>query len=498
MSTSPNRLEGWLRLPLLGLGLSAVMAPATAQTGFDSFVSVHTAALPLPPDSYRSFEPSLAVDPMNPNRVFVGASRRQTGPFRNRDYFWYSDDGARTWRAPEFLMEFAYSGVIDGGGDPVVAAGLSGDFIATTLGTNVFSSVGTRVRGSGLILGRWAGPDATLTHVAEIVLYEVPSPDAEDRPTFSELRELDVGDPSIETRPTVRRASVIPEDVFVDKEWLTVDRSNGPRRGWIYVVWENKIGTPGPAMLAISPDGGRSWETGLLEIVPPQREPRMMQLVSRPSGVLDVVWIDYSRRGLAHTSSSDGGATWTDPLVIRRISGIDFGSGPQYLDRPSLAATADGGLVVCGVEFPNWGSRSNAGLPRETVYCVASPDGQSWHQPVRLDPDSSSTTRLAIPVVAASQRALWVMAYRMDESTTQVVLYRSDDAGSTWEEAAVLTERAFGSDGIRSLVGRADADVGDYMGMAAAGHRLYVAFILPRTDDPGGELNVYVSRLELR
>ena len=179
-----------------------------------------------------------------------------------------------------------------------------------------------------------------------------------------------------------------------------------------------------------------------------------VQLAVRPNGTLDAVWRQAPKHRIVHASSSDGGATFSKVAPIADEE--EKGTG----ELPSLTATAKNALLVA------WATRGNV------FVAVHSSDKWSAARPLggRL-PDG---VRLTHPAVAATADALWVMAYLTEPSLARVrvVLYRSADGGTNWEEHATLATR-------KRVKGERWMAPGDYVGLAAAKGKVYAAYVLP-------------------
>lgn len=106
--------------------------------------------------------------------------------------------------------------------------------------------------------------------------------------------------------------------------WVDVDRSSGPRRGWVYLL--SSVDPPGADPLDVhfsrSSDGGQTWS-------PAQRLNSVTTgwqwfgtMAVGPNGRIDVVWNDTRNAGggvqseLFHTYSTDGGQTWAADQAI--------------------------------------------------------------------------------------------------------------------------------------------------------------------------------------
>lgn len=196
-----------------------------------------------------------------------------------------------------------------------------------------------------------------------------------------------------------------------------------------------------------------------------------VQLAVRADGTLDAVWRAAEANRIVHASSRDGGATFSKPEPIS--ADRERGAG-QF---PSLTGAADGRLLAA------WGHRG------EVFSAVWSSGKWSAAQPLAKKlPDGD---RLTHPAVAATASALWVLAYRHERTPARVrvVLYRSTDHGAGWEEYSTLaTREPTGGKGVMSP--------GDYIGLTAAGNRVYAAYVLPGEGGDGPGPRLYVSSLD--
>jgi len=141
-------------------------------------------------------EPSIAVDPTDPDSIVIGWRQFDSvrSNFRQSGYG-YSSDGGRHWTFPGSLWPGRF------GSDPVLVADADGVFYYSAIGDDV---PGVRLFKSANGGVNWEGP---LQIAAE----------------------------------------------FIDKQWLAVDVTDGPGRGHLYMTWSN--GTN----FTRSTDGGLSW-----------------------------------------------------------------------------------------------------------------------------------------------------------------------------------------------------------------------------------------------
>jgi hypothetical protein len=466
----------------------------------DSVSAIVTTALPAPDSSgYRHFEPTIAVDRDRSERVFLVTTQQVSGGvFTSRAVAWLSTDSGRTWTSPRPFVADLFPRPLHAGGDPVAVAGPDGDFYAVSL-TALQARLGDSVvRQNGVLVGRWDRDSQGFVQFGEPVLYE-------RRRRVGAADSLPDWSVAFPAEQSLRRAIPLRESSGTDKEWAAVDRSAGVRRGAVYVAWnQTGVGPEGHSRLRLarSVDRGATFHTLPPLPVEDQIGTHAVQLGVDGRGAIRGFWVDAARKGVVHAQSTDGGITFTEPVVVRPMKPFVVPAfGHVYADLLNSAVAPFGQqAAVCGRTMPEGEvtERELRAIPfLERAWCATSADGQVWQQgPV--DPGLSPGERLALPAVAVTERAFWVLAYRSDSAATRVVVYRQLQGGGPWTEVATLARRAFGSRAMRTGVGEGTIDVGDYIGISAASNRLYATYILPETDDPRSTLVLYVARLELR
>jgi hypothetical protein len=161
---------------------------------------------------------------------------------------------------------------------------------------------------------------------------------------------------------------------------LGVDRSTGPRRGWVYAVWTDRNGTAtDPDCVGVasdsnsnvyfsrSTDGGATWSAPqIIHSNPPKTDQFNQWMDVDPfDGTIHVMYYDTRDdpgRKKAHVyyiASRDGGTTWVDESRVttaptdETVAGADTGN--QYGDYNGLAAYR-------GVAYPVWTDR-RPGVP---------------------------------------------------------------------------------------------------------------------------------------
>jgi len=154
-----------------------------------------------------------------------------------------------------------------------------------------------------------------------------------------------------------------------------------------------------------------------------------------PGGRLAAAWISSAKRHgaskIAYAFSSDGGATWTTPLVA------DAGAAADSWD-PALAADAHGGFHLA------WGGgrRGPDGRERGIFVASAAPGATSFGPPVRVSAPASK--KFDKPTIAVTRRGTLLVTYDLSDGRGSAVAARSDDGGATWTRAPIPPARKRG------------------------------------------------------
>ncbi len=330
-------------------------------------------------------EPSIAVNPLNPNEVVIGWRQFDSVASNFRQAGWaYSHDRGQTWTFPGSIESGLFRS------DPVLNVSPEGVFYYYSLNSNlecdmfrsydggvtwgprIFAFGGdkawmtvdhTNGPGRGNVYTSWSfiggccGINIFTRSVDNGLTYIVPI----QLPLGPRHGQLDVGPNGelyISGRASDNNAEVIKSsnaqnsletpvfEVFttpfiggdtssggvnpaglLGQMNISVDRSNGPTHGYVYIL--GSVDPPGPdpldVMFARSTDGGLNWD-------PPVRvnddalSTNAFQwfgtMSVAPNGRIDVVFNDTrefpddSRSELYYATSSDGGVTWAENIPV--------------------------------------------------------------------------------------------------------------------------------------------------------------------------------------
>ena len=293
----------------------------------------------------------------------------------------------------------------------------------------------------------------------------------------------------------VRQVRVdVPKDGRLsDKPMLAVDQTDGRFAGNLYVAF-TECGRPIPCLpgkweikIARSTDQARSFSDPITLSPPGDGMYSFADLAVGPDGAVYVTYRSFlAPFDVYVTKSTDGGETFTDPVVVETIAPFD---SAQYIseagrDQQDLQRNFDGGApegscgdgpFACpsGFNFPVWRTfptiaADDAGvhlawsaeLPngQGKVFVRNSPDGLTWTEP-SFPIDSVPTGHQFYPDMASADGTLSVMFYdsRTDAAyspdrppgntatgtnsglSLDAYVASSTDGGVTWQERRLTT-----------------------------------------------------------
>lgn len=336
-------------------------------------------------------EPSIAVDPNNPNKMVIGWRQFNTvsSNFRQAGYG-YTTNGGQTWTFP---------GVIEPGvfrSDPVLDYDMDGNFYYNSL-TN--------------------------------------TPDFQCKVFKSSTG-----------------GSSWNNGVFAqggDKQWMTIDKTGGMGNGHIYAYWTSYYSVCYPDFFTRSTDAGASFPN--CTSIP--NEPSWGTLSIGPNGELYVGGTDgYSPDFLVAKSSNAQNpsqtVTWDYYTVVNLDGSITGWGGPNpegLLGQTWIAVDTSGGpyngfvYLLCSVD------RNSVSDPLDVMFARSTNGGITWSSPVRIndDPGFSAWQWFGTMSVAPNGRidVVWLDT-RDNPGTYLSALYysKSTDGGVTWSANQRLSE----------------------------------------------------------
>lgn len=386
-------------------------------------------------------EPSVAVNPRNPQQVVVA--------FQNQASIAYSTDAGAHWQRAQGTSSRRYRV----SGDVSAAYDNKGHAILCYM---AFDKLGT--------YSYWAH-DSSRNGVFI-------------RRSLDGGRTWEKNDIAILQHPTK------PGVPWEDKPYIVADDSHGPYAGNLYVGWTRWTLTNSLILFSRSMDGGKTWSKPA-EI---DRHPGLprddngalegFDGAVGPDSALYVVWTEG--RHIVLTISRDGGRSFDSPRNIIdtapaffQVTGVSRSNG-----FPQIALDPRGGKL-----YITWSDYRNGDVD---VFCSNSSDhGKAWSPAVRVnsdplhDGDDQFFQWLAVDPVTGALNVMFYDRRGDPQNKKQIVtLARSVDGGRSFKNYA-WTVKPFDAQGVF---------MGDYTGLAAYNGRVYGAWTMkPAVPDPPGE-----------
>jgi hypothetical protein len=392
----------------------------------DLLPAPHVQIIPLTPTPGFFTEPSIAVNPNNPQQVVA--------VFQDNAHAAYSEDQGRTWQvvdvAPKtFRVSGDVSTTFDNQGRAFVC------YIA-------FDKLGT--------FNYWA-------HGAT-------------RNGIFVRRSMDGGKTWEPDHHAVAEQPTAPGIPFEDKPYIVADTNPKSRfAGNLYVGWTRWRLTDSQMVISRSTDAGKTWSQPI-EIDAHPGLPRDdngaaegFDGVVTPDGTLYVVWSQDNE--LMFTSSRDGGKTFSRARAIVHTAPIMFAMDAMERANgfPQIAVDPKSKRL-----YLTWSDYRNGDI--DVFISTSDNAGKHWSQPVRVnnDPIHDGADQffqwLAVDPVDGSANVVFYDRRGDPTNTTQTVtLARSTDNGASFQNYAWTTD-PFNASGVF---------FGDYIGIAAYGSRVY-------------------------
>jgi hypothetical protein len=438
-----RKLFGWWILAIVsagGLGSNLTAATVSMSYGISYQVNVAAAGQNIAGDAAN--EPSICVDPTNPNRMAVGWRQFDTtnSNFRQSGVA-FTTNGGLNWRFP---------GNVDAGtfrSDPVLASDANGVFY-------------------------YLGITNASTFACDL------------------LRSTNGG----ATWQPVGSA------LGGDKEWMAIDTTSGPGRGNLYQVWSPyyNVYSNQNRMFTRSTDGGNSWMTA----IGLPHSPYWSTIAIGPNGEVYNFGTAIDIEPFWINRSSDATNRFATPTIdvstlvdlggppISGLAGINPGGllGQAWVAVDCSTGPTRGNVyALCSVT-------NDPGNLVNVMFSRSTDGGRTWSVPLRIN-DDSPTQKAAhwfgTLSVAPNGRidVCWNdTRHSANNSLSELYYSWSDDGGLTW-----ALNRPLSPPFNHSLGYPQQNKMGDYIGMVSLIEGACIAY----TATFNGEQDIYFVRAEL-
>ncbi len=333
-------------------------------------------------------EPSIAIDPTNPDRIVIGWRQfdNVASNFRQAGYG-YSLDGG---------LAFTFPGVLDPGNfrsDPVLDFDANGNFYYNSL-RGTFDCDVYKITDGGVV---WEAPV----------------------PAFGG-----------------------------DKQWMRIDRTSGPSSGHNYSYWNASFTTCAPGSFTRSTDDSNSFEP--CEVV--DNNPFWGTLAVDGTGDLYLVGRTGTGMVVVKsTNAKDPGQTvdW-DFVSAVDLDGIVYAGadvnpqglvGQAWVDVDVSEGASDGNVYVLASVF-----RFSVSDPADVMFTKSTDGGLNFSTPVRVNIDTGTNSFQWMAVMSVAPNGRIDVAY-LDTSTaptgtvdSRLIYTWSDDEGDTWNDYEVISD----------------------------------------------------------
>lgn len=412
------------RIWLVTAVLIATVIPSAS--GQSLAVAPNVRVIDLTPKAGFFTEPSVAVNPHNPQQVVAA--------YQDNAHIAYSVDAGKHWQTAAGIAPPGYRV----SGDVSVTYDHHGHAVICYM---AFDRLGT--------FNYWAHDSS--------------------RNGLFIRRSLDGGETWESEDIAIIKHPTEPGIPWDDKPYIVADDSQGSYAGTLYVGWTRWTLSDSEILLSRSTDDGKTWSPPV-EIDTHRGLPRDdngavegFSGVVGPDGTLYAVWADSDH--IVLTSSRDGGRTFEPPRNIIAVAPVMF-----HIQGTSRA----NGFPVIAIDprtgrlYLAWSDYRNGDVD---VFCSTSSDGgHTWAEALRVnsDPlhDGADQFFQWLAVDPATGEANLIFYDRRGDPGNKraiVVLARSADGGESFVNYA-WTEQAFDP---------GEVFLGDYTGIAALGGRVY-------------------------
>jgi BNR repeat-like domain len=469
------------------------VSPLTLVSGPSPFASCSIAGQPGTNFLNSEVEPWVEVNPTNPNNIIAAwqQDRWSNGGARGL-LTGVSHDGGQSWTTTFPHFSTCAGGTAANGGnyerasDPWVTFAPNGDAYQISLSVNFVNDPATAILVS---------------------------------------KSTDAGDTWTEPITLIRDPIGVAPFLFNDKESITADPTNANR---VYAVWDrtrfpsdqanfnaqHAFSFRGDIVFTRTLDAGNTWEPAHTIFEPRKNQATIgHQIVVQPDGNLFDFFILFQGSGnnapgasLAYITSTDHGATWSDPILIRKIRFIG-----AFDPDTGLPIRAEGFVPEVAVDRTNgnlyvtWQDTMFAGVD-QIAFTMSDDDGATWSDPVKVSqtPASSDVAneQAWVPAVDVADDGTIAVTYydfRNNDQETGVPTdhwlvhcHAACDVATNWGNEVRLTASSFDIEQAPFARGPNGFFLGEYEGLSNIGNAFVPLFTIVNNGDTANRTDIVV------
>jgi hypothetical protein len=338
-------------------------------------------------------------------------------------------------------------------------------------------------------------------------------------------RSTDGGDTWSEPTTLVRDPAGVAPFLFNDKESITADPTNS---NFAYAVWDrtrfpsdnanfnaqHAFSFRGDIVFSRTTNGGNSWEPARALFQPLKNQATIgNQIVVQPDGDLFDFFTFFQGSGnnppgakLAYITSTNHGATWSDPIVIRKIRFIG-----AFDPDTGLPIRAEGFVPEVAVDRTNgnlyvtWQDTMFAGVD-QIAFTMSDDDGATWSDPVKVSQTPSSSDvaneQAWVPAVhVADDGTIGVTYYDFRNNNTNpgvptdhwmVHCHSACDVTANWGSEVRLTNTSFDIEQAPFARGPNGFFLGEYEGLSNIGNTFLPLFVVVNNGNTTNRTDIVV------
>ncbi|MCH2225259.1 MAG: T9SS type A sorting domain-containing protein [Crocinitomicaceae bacterium] len=366
-------------------------------------------------------EAHIAIDPNDSSKMIVGYMETEAGYVNFKIY--HSEDGGNSWNSSSFdpvsqLSDSIPTHSLIGGGDIVFAydknSKLYCSWITLFANLNLSNPLDTCL---------WKATWATSNNNGASFSLE-----ANDEKYFAQGK-ISLNNGSLDVYDF--------EDGIADRQWMSVDLSNGIYQNNLYVGYINYPSAITNTGLKVKVKNGGNNQFGS-ESVAYSGNGHFTNISTDNNGVLHYTFADIQQNKILHVSSNDGGQTFSSPNTIYNGSDLFPSNAANHKINerenaaPSFAIDGDNNLHLVWNDF----------LPNElqptSFYSRSTNGGLNWSTPLILD--TIFPGNVFMPTVSAFGNRVSIGGNVLnDNDSSEYYIILSSNGGQSFNASAKLS-----------------------------------------------------------